>query len=338
MTFLMVKTHDLSWQDRTVNIEMMLAPARNQLLFNKHKTLETKCNAKKRVYEKEKSTVLKDFVIEKRMMQRKQQALFRRRSEILFQKVASGSGSDSESYGKSRDDSSGKRRLASAPPQLESELNDSKNSKPGFFLTEIRHSAPMETAVPTPHRSRMITPDGQSGMDTPNVWAFTPVSRSDSVSPFSSKRVKSVRFENSDIRNHTLNEMNTESKPPLRERVQSFCKDQCEFNAKPPVTFRKRESIYKDTYKDPLIAKRYSAVKSPHVLLETAFNDMCINGSTKDDFKTLVKLASKIKANAKLARNQSVVPTMAALKCSKSFKKVNERSQSCSPRENEVYV
>ena len=59
MSLLLLKTRDLTWQDHTLNTEVMLAPARSGLLLNKHKTLGTKCNIDKQLYDRQKEQCLK---------------------------------------------------------------------------------------------------------------------------------------------------------------------------------------------------------------------------------------------------------------------------------------
>ena len=83
MSLLMLKTKNLSWQDHTLNIEVMLAPLRSTLLLNKHKTLDTKFDQEKSLYERQKDACLKDFVVEKRLIERRRQKLLRRKKELM---------------------------------------------------------------------------------------------------------------------------------------------------------------------------------------------------------------------------------------------------------------
>ena len=79
----MLKTKNLSWQDHTLNIEVMLAPLRSTLLLNKHKTLDTKFDQEKSLYARQKDACLKDFIVEKRLIERRRQKLLRRKKELF---------------------------------------------------------------------------------------------------------------------------------------------------------------------------------------------------------------------------------------------------------------
>ncbi|RUS80447.1 hypothetical protein EGW08_011816 [Elysia chlorotica] len=83
MSLLMLKTKNLSWQDHTLNIEVMLAPLRSTLLLNKHKTLDTKFEQEKSLYARQKDACLKDFIVEKRLIERRRQKLLRRKKELV---------------------------------------------------------------------------------------------------------------------------------------------------------------------------------------------------------------------------------------------------------------
>ncbi|GFN90219.1 hypothetical protein PoB_001672500 [Plakobranchus ocellatus] len=83
MSLLMLKTKNLSWQDHTLNIEVMLAPLRSTLLLNKHKTLDTKFDQETSLYERQKEACIKDFVVETRLIERRRQKLLRRKRELM---------------------------------------------------------------------------------------------------------------------------------------------------------------------------------------------------------------------------------------------------------------
>ncbi len=70
MSLLLLKTRDLTWQDRTLNVEVMLSPSHSQLLYNKHKTLGTHYHKQVELYEKQINTMIKDITVEKRLMER----------------------------------------------------------------------------------------------------------------------------------------------------------------------------------------------------------------------------------------------------------------------------
>jgi hypothetical protein len=66
MSLLLLKTKDLTWQDHTLNTEVMLAPARSVLLLNKHKTLDAKCEGARQLFERQRIQCIKDFLSSRR--------------------------------------------------------------------------------------------------------------------------------------------------------------------------------------------------------------------------------------------------------------------------------
>nr|KAG5686806.1 hypothetical protein BaRGS_013126 [Batillaria attramentaria] len=82
MSLLLLKTRDLTWQDHTLNTEVMLAPTRSGLLLNKHKTLGARCEMDKQLYERQRAQCLKDFLTGRRMIDRQRQRLVQRQREL----------------------------------------------------------------------------------------------------------------------------------------------------------------------------------------------------------------------------------------------------------------
>lgn len=82
MSLLMLKTKNLSWQDHTLNIEVMLAPLRSTLLLNKHKTLDTKYDKEKALYERQRDACIKDYILETRLIERRRQKIINRKKEL----------------------------------------------------------------------------------------------------------------------------------------------------------------------------------------------------------------------------------------------------------------
>ncbi|KAL8597532.1 hypothetical protein ACOMHN_033403 [Nucella lapillus] len=82
MSLLLLKTRDLTWQDHTLNTEVMLAPARSGLLLNKHKTLGAKCQMDKQLYERQRAQCIKDFLFSRRLIDRRRQKLVNRQREL----------------------------------------------------------------------------------------------------------------------------------------------------------------------------------------------------------------------------------------------------------------
>ena len=83
MSLLLLKTKNLSWQDHTLNIEVMLAPLRSTLLMNKHKTMETKFEQAKSYLERQRVSCLKDYTVERRMIERRKNKINKRKKELF---------------------------------------------------------------------------------------------------------------------------------------------------------------------------------------------------------------------------------------------------------------
>ncbi|XP_069122103.1 uncharacterized protein [Argopecten irradians] len=335
MALLLLKTTDPSWQDRTVNVEVMLAPARNQLLMNKHKTLESKCLMAHRLYEKERQSMLKDILIEKRIMERKKQALLRKKSDIMLNRVSSGA-TYSKQNNTSVSKTSSTKRGGSAPAKLGWA---SKNpNKAGVFLTEVsgepRSQSVTTTEVSGESRSHSVAitekdkywgvspspSHGNTSMQVAGSASQLSASSRRVISPFgqkrSSRRIKSVRFDD----NRILETQQTDSvhQPSVDGLVEQFVKAQVEFNTRPVIGSADQNKTTRPGTNTPIVAKRYSSLSVNNEKLINAFDNFCLDRN-KDDFQKLVRFASKLKSSAKLARNQSVVPAVAALRSSKKF-------------------
>ncbi|CAG2255702.1 unnamed protein product [Mytilus edulis] len=295
----MLRTHDLSWQDHVVNIEFMVNPSHNQLLFNKHKTLASKCDKAKRLYDKELKTSQKNFVVDMRMMERKKSALERRQSEIKTRKHSQ------EFIKKSSKPRSGNNNVPdsniirgqSAPPNIDS-----------AFMTEVDHFSRDDD-----ESYYNVSPISRG--TTINAWyastpdASRPSTQKQSSSAYkSSTRKKSVRFDDRITENSCESHVNN--------RVKIFLEEQKNFNRRP--------LIYNGRFKSassPAVAKRCMSTKLDTDTLMHAFNDLCLNNSV-ENFKKLSSVASRVKSNYKLARNTSLVPAHAALKTSRRFKEI----------------
>ncbi|KAK3088907.1 hypothetical protein FSP39_025287 [Pinctada imbricata] len=339
MALLMLKTHDLTWQDHTVNVEVMLSPSKSTLLSNKHKALASKCDNVKRNYEKERDAVLKDIMIEKRLMERKRQEILRRRSEINLKKLSRESSAISSVGSESRLS----KRIASAPSTSgASSVTGSDHQSGSFFITEFKsHSS----AHAPPYQPESEDQSGRiSAYSDANSLASTNISTRGSFlrSPYFSipsvstkfdskggdtKRTsklppKSVRFEESAIGDQSERELFTRiNGMTLNDRIKTFNKAQEEFNNRPVIINRlnrpKSEPVRNS---QPLVAKRYRSLRLDTEEIEKAFDNFCERKNV-DELHKLMKLASKLKANVRLARNTSLMPSMAALKAAKMFKK-----------------
>lgn len=167
MSLLLLKTRDLTWQDHTLNTEVMLAPARSGLLLNKHKTLGAKCEMDKQLYERQRTQCIKDFLSSRRLIDRQRQKLIHRQRELGSKskrpRVRSASTAQPPAPA-AQDDTSGmtlKERSASAPGSMRNQTElptiyiDTGANSPdpsdssSFFVTELASDAPV-TSTPLP--------------------------------------------------------------------------------------------------------------------------------------------------------------------------------------------
>ncbi|XP_033763568.1 uncharacterized protein LOC117344836 [Pecten maximus] len=335
MALLLLKTNDPSWQDRTVNVEVMLAPARNQLLMNKHKTLGSKCLKAQRLYEKERESMLKNILIEKRIMERKNQALLRKKSDIMMNRVSSGVSSHRQNTTAVLKLPS--KRGGSAPAKIGW---PDKNPSESVFLTEVSgetrsqsvttteisgESRSQSVAIPEKDKQWGVTPSpshGNLSMQVAGSASQLSASSRRVISPFgpkrSSRRIKSVRFDDNRLpENQQTDTYSRQSN--VSGLVEQFVKTQVEFNKRPPIGSAEQYRVNNRSGSNtPLIAKRYSTLSVNNDKLINAFDNFCLDRN-KEDFQKLVRMASKLKSSAKLARNQSVVPAVAALRSGKVF-------------------
>ncbi|OWF36667.1 uncharacterized protein LOC110441343 [Mizuhopecten yessoensis] len=330
MSLLFLNTRNPTWQDRTVNVEVMLAPARNQLLMNKHKTLGSKCLKAQRLYDKERESMLKNIVIEKRIMERKQQVLSRKKSDIMMNRVSSSVCSDRQISTPVLTVCS--KRGGSAPAKLG--WAEKNTNKPGVFLTEVAGAGELRSQSVAPAERdkqwKQSSSPSHGNLSKKAVGSASQLSMSSRrvISPFgskrSSKRIKSVRF--NDIRDHENQETdNYPSRPCVDGLVQQFVQTQAEFNQRPVTGSRNQWTKRPDT-NSPLVAKRYSTLSVNNNKLINAFDNFCLD-KNKEDFQKLVRLASKLKSSVKMARNQSVVPPVAALRSRKAFMEKIKKSE-----------
>ncbi|KAH9505331.1 hypothetical protein Btru_058393 [Bulinus truncatus] len=89
MSLLLVKTKNLSWQDHTLNIEVMMSPQGSSLLMNKHKALDAEFEKEKIIFERQREARIKHFVIEKRFIQRQRQKLVSRSLQLAEERSRS---------------------------------------------------------------------------------------------------------------------------------------------------------------------------------------------------------------------------------------------------------
>ncbi|XP_060065697.1 uncharacterized protein LOC132546019 [Ylistrum balloti] len=83
----LLKTRDLSVQDHSMNIEVMLAPNRTYLLMNKHKTLTAKSNKQKDDVERQRDSSTHSYVSEKRLVDRRNQEFYIKRVNMFLNQL-----------------------------------------------------------------------------------------------------------------------------------------------------------------------------------------------------------------------------------------------------------
>ena len=130
-----------------------------------------------------------------------------------------------------------------------------------------------------------------------------------------------MRFEKGggvDKTDTTDDTVNKTPEPPIEERIKQFLDSQSDFNTRFPDP-RKIRGTPSASSTSSNLAKRYSGLTLKVSQLELAFDKFCGN-SSDEGFQKLVRYASKMKANVKMARNSSLVPTMASIRTSKVFK------------------
>lgn len=301
----MLRTHDLSWQDHVVNIEFMVNPSHNQLLLNKHKTLASKCDKVKKIFDRELKTVHKNMIVDVRMMERKRNALEKRKSEIR----SSRGGREFPKPPKMRSGkkiSSNASRGQSAPPTFLTEIDGNKYNTPAA-------SPGVEKASPT-NRPKTVNVL-QDATPTTSRMSQHPIP---SPEIKSSARRKSVRFEDG-----TSNDVES-----IPDKVKTFVQNQISFNTRPSLSDKHQTTCYRpygsnsrhsNTPRSPLVAKRYNSTKLEIDVLKNAFDELCVDNSL-ENFKRLSSLANRVKTNFKLARNTSMTPAIGTIKAKRKFK------------------
>ena len=306
MSIFCVRNQQLSWQDRTMNVEVMMAPTRAQLLYNKHKGLNTRYRQEFSNLEREKTSYLRSFRTELRLMERRKDMYVKRRNDIQIRRQSA----DSRRRSISTD---GGRK--SAPPRLEREVSKGDNT----FLTQLdpRDSKSAEPATsidsfrnfnrPTTDRAKLTSANLETSV-TPCWTTPTPVVGKPYLKL---ERQKSVRFS---ATNTTNKESEGTDKAPveltLEDKIRNFMKAQSEFNKREiiPAAYMRSARLKQSSFSDT--NQRNSGHQSTSMIkLENAFNDFCGNKSP-ESFSKLVKFASKIKNNFRNSGNLSIVPTI----------------------------
>ncbi|XP_060569186.1 uncharacterized protein LOC132727630 [Ruditapes philippinarum] len=300
-----LRTEDLSWQDRTINIEFMVAPAKSQLLYNKHKGLKTKFEQESYYLDREKESFMKSFKTERRLLERKKERYSKRRNDIIIRRAS----------GDSRRRFSITGRI-SAPPRLEQEKSTESKENMKTFITETPLRISKSAGARTRSKDledlsyKQTTEKHQALLApvTPDIRAISPCVSTRTNTPGRPylQREKSVRFQNLGL-GQTDDEKETHRvDTPIQDRIKNFLDKQTDFNKSGPtiVTDKNGRMQKMDTR---VLARRRSSVHLNMSKLEDAFNDFCIDGTT-DGFDKLVKYTTKMRAGVKNARNSFLIP------------------------------
>ena len=311
MSLLCVQTQNLSWQDRTLNIELMMSPVRSQLLYNKHKGLKTKFEQENTYLAREKDSYLKSFKTDVRLMERRKDVYSKRRNDIILKRTIVESRKRSSSI-------SGPPGRTSAPPRLEREPLTASTSD-SVFITELQSRETMSannklTVEPTKPHCRCSSEIDKIQevntnrlcplIETPDLRTVSPCDSTHSLSqgkPFLQSQ-KAVRF----LPGATCCTLKTplSIELPVDDRIKRFLSKQIEFNTAGPraSTAQRRKLIESNRPARGCIGLGVNMSK-----LENAFDDFCKNESA-EELQKLVRYATKVKATARNARNSAIMP------------------------------
>ncbi|CAL1545448.1 unnamed protein product [Lymnaea stagnalis] len=395
MSLMLLKTKNLSWQDHTLNIEVMMSPQGHTLLLNKHKALDTKAERQRAIFERERQSCLKRYTLEERLIKRQRQSLHMRKEEVEEARSKSAAENHGQGTGGGEDDASAGRTL-SAPTHCKTRTGPDDNDSSSFSGSDLFRSQftkpPLKTGSlfgATVFKQRVIsdvtqTEAGSSAMPEPVTTAHkqprpgfdddelnhgvfitetrkSPVSASQTTGNMSSmkqtvshqvmdntsmppiplqRRNATVTFKSHvsqrDETKHGTGVVSVEiHKTSVEDKVRTFLKEQEAFNRRPATSgpngsYRNEQLTFNfrtpNPTSRPLVANKYTRLTVETKLLERSFDRFCESQSFEDLLKTM-KLASKMKAQVRQARNTSLVPTMAVFKSTKTFMTLLARKQ-----------
>lgn len=304
MPLLCFKHKDLSWQDRTINIEFMIAPARSQLLYNKHKGLKTKYDQVSHNLDKEKESYMRSYKTDQRLMERKKETFSKRRNDIIQKRAMT--------------DYLGRRR-SSLP------INFPNPQEDNMFITSVptresqsagprihfQSQTPITPILrePSPDRTKHLNPI------TPDIRGVSACSTPRSATPGKPflQREKTVHFDvintNMDC-NHVCEHIKSRIvfNVSIEDRIKQFLDKQHHFNTNPAPTKLPRLSRDLSTDSKRSSERKQSTVENLNLVnLESAFDEFCADDSA-DGLQKLVKYASKMKASARIARHSIISP------------------------------
>lgn len=326
MSLCLLKTRDLSWQDHSINIEVIMAPRRTDLLSKQHRSLGNKCDKRVTRYELNKNSVLKHLQLEKHHIGQRATELYVLKAKrfldgfpVDMKREILNRRSFSIALNKLRDEiMECQERVKSEPlperkeitktdpvgttlPELNivSRQNSTRKQIDKFYITELPspRSDELPPVVVETEKARPVKPTlRRANSDLVSTASRLSAASSSSARPRLTRQ-KSVRFEN---------DVDSEGKKAsLHERVREFIKEQEEFNSQVQQlhTINDLNDLQIDE-KDKLIS---------------AFDNFCKSSSTKTQLQKLVKLASKFKVT-----NRSMANTASNFRSSKSYKALTD--------------
>ncbi|XP_071096873.1 uncharacterized protein [Haliotis cracherodii] len=317
MSLLLLKTKNLSWQDHTMNVEVMLSPNHSQLLFNKHKTLGTQYIKEVDLYQKQISTLVKDITVEKRLMARYHTRLVSRQKELIVQRSHSAQEmrrlQQLDMKDRSRSAPVGSSRGSSPPRPL------GRKSR-GVFLTEIEEDKMSKLpALPSKRKKIQTIVVLPKTLEKPKPKPKPPNLGPKRFVTFGERPPSDSESEESE------EEEAPETAYPLEEKIKNFLDEVKSFNEKPVPKRQLQGSAelfryLKENESAPTspVGKRYNTLTLDRQRLETAFDSFC-KSKSREDLVKMMRLAAKMKANVAQARNTPMVPTMSAMKSSRAF-------------------
>ncbi|XP_076090724.1 uncharacterized protein LOC143062810 [Mytilus galloprovincialis] len=336
MSLCCLKTRDLSWQDHSINIELILAPRKTNLLSKQHISLGSKCEDEVTRYELKQNTFLKHLQLEKHHLGQKATDYYILKAKrfldnfpVDLRKEILNRRSFSDALNKIRDEVLENQKRAHSEPlpnrsgsyRKKSDTNDTKfpqlssqfkkkipDSKRGDFtyITEVpERNNELPPVIIEVDKTRPEKPSLRRSNTEYISMRRTESGKSNSHSASSDSRrpkltrQKSVRFEND-------NEP-SEKKATLQEKVKEFIKEQEYFNSQVQHNHQ--------------VNKTGNENENDKEKLVSAFDNFCKMQNNKSQLHKLVKLASKFKVS-----NSSMTNSVRQYKSSRSYQTIHNVS------------
>ena len=330
MSLCLLKTRDLSWQDHSINIEVILAPRKTDLLSKQHRSLGSKCDDEVTRYELKQNSFLKHLQLEKRHIGQKATEFYvlkaRRfldnfpvdlRKEILNRRsfsVALNRIRDEvvENQNRAKSEPVQSSSTGSSPrkpeigpgllPQLENKSNKIQTrATDDFYLTEVKEQLYNRNDELPPVVVEMDKgrPGKPSLRRSNTEYISTTRGSSGGGTRPKLNRQKSVRFEK---------DGDTIKKASLHDKVREFIKEQEYFNSQVQQHHRQNRKGDDDDENDK-------------EKLMSAFESFCKSqNNSKTHLHKLVKLASKFKVS------KSMTNSADHFKSSRSFQAIHAKN------------